>query len=79
MATTAELKNAMTKNLHQVPGALHSSGINLHYNKSTGELWCYCENCDALAALDPNGRMYGAATNVLCTELTKSARERPRK
>lgn len=38
-----------------------------HYNRKTGEIWAYCERCQALGALNPDGVMYGKATREQCT------------
>ena len=66
MASSRDLKRAMTENGHKVPDGDHGDGLKLQENKSTGESWCYCTKCNALGALKLDGRMYGLATTRGC-------------
>ena len=66
MATSSELKRVMVVNGHKPPDGEHGEGLFLHHNKLTGQRWCYCERCHALAALDEGGKMYGEATRRQC-------------
>jgi uncharacterized protein (DUF169 family) len=60
--------------LHKVPG--DQTGSKFNWNRSTGELWCYCETCQALGAVRASGELYGKATKEQCAGNPSAAPKR---
>jgi len=59
MSNMTDVARAMSEHGHKVPPGSH-------VNKTTGEQWCYCENCEGLGAHRADGTMYGKATKLQC-------------